>query len=162
MGHLDEHQTGETNVKQWSEIGMQQQASKLGTYSISQVGCIRPGTNAYQRRHCAKWRFFSGWSTSGTERGVDQVSRVCVSWLCQPPGKGRGPSVVARTATRPLMAKMRRQQCVWRVTCTIVPLHRDADHRQEDGVSLSATIESGHVRSFHENKTWYAYALSPV
>ena len=32
----------------------------------------------------------------GTERGVDQVSRVCVSWLCQPPGMGCTPSGVAR------------------------------------------------------------------
>ena len=27
-------------------------------------------------------RFLPGWCPSGTQRGVDQVSRVCVSWLC--------------------------------------------------------------------------------
>ena len=41
-----------------------------------------------------KGSFLAG--TSGTQRGVDQVLRVRVSWLCQPPGKGCRPSGVAR------------------------------------------------------------------
>ena len=49
-----------------------------------------------KRGGCSDSRSFSGWCTSGTQRGVDQMSRVCVSWLYQPPGKGCRPSGVTR------------------------------------------------------------------
>ena len=40
----------------------------------------------------------SGWSTSGIQRGVDQVSRVYVSWLCEPPSRLVRRDVMVRHA----------------------------------------------------------------
>ena len=51
-------------------------------------GCCRP-------RACSDSGLFSVWCTSRTQCGADQVSRICVSWLCQPNGQGCRPSGVA-------------------------------------------------------------------
>ena len=57
--------------------------------TLSKVAAARPMA-------CREQRCFSGCCTSRNQRGVDQVSRVRVSELCQPHGKGCRPSGVAR------------------------------------------------------------------
>ena len=67
----------------------------VGPYGCAVLNCVLLLHSISRPRTCSDYGFFSGRCTSRTQCGVDQVSRVCVSWLRQPHGKGCMPSGVA-------------------------------------------------------------------